>query len=158
MKTHDSILAAKYIIALGCNQGNCLNVTQVQKILYIANGIALAKYDVPLVLEAPKAWPFGPVFPRTQKQINYNAEYNIEDSDFDSIKEDVDADKVLKYVVMKFGNTSAGRLSNWSHAKGGPWDKTTKEDGFKWNNPISLEVIKEYFSKFDFPDLELQSN
>lgn len=46
-----------------------LNKTQMQKILFMCYGLYLTKHNEPLFSDdTPKAWPFGPVFPRSYKR------------------------------------------------------------------------------------------
>lgn len=55
-----------------------LNKTQIHKILFFAYGIYLARYDKKLFTDdTPKAWPFGPVFPKVNRSINYMATYTF---------------------------------------------------------------------------------
>ena len=68
---YDTITATSYIRAFAYKERLTLNVTQCQKILYIIYGYCLAKYDRVVFLESPKAWPFGPVFPISQKKGDY---------------------------------------------------------------------------------------
>jgi uncharacterized phage-associated protein len=144
-KTYDSILAAKYLMAIACSKGQCLNATKVQKLLYISYGIALANYNHRIVSESPQAWPFGPVFPRTQQRINYDTLYNTTDSEFDEIRSDKEITSLFSDVIDKYSGFSASKLSAWSHLNGSPWYRTTLQENFKWSTQIPDEYIREYF-------------
>lgn len=148
-KTYDSILAAKYLMAIACSKGQCLNVTKVQKLLYIAYGTTLAqKNDHRLVSESPQAWPFGPVFPRTQKKIDYSLQYDLNNDMFSEIRNDIYVNNLFSKIIDEYSGFSAGKLSAWSHLEGSPWHKTTLQDGFKWGTPIPDDYISPYFKKF----------
>jgi len=93
MNTHDSVTAANYLRAYAYDKGVNLNVTQVQKLLFLAYGIGLAKFKTKLVGEEPKAWPYGPVFPRARK--NFDTAPKLSDSALGDIKQDSDAVSIL---------------------------------------------------------------
>lgn len=149
MKTYNSVLVAKYMFAIACNHKTILNVTKVQKLLYILYGNFLAKFDIRIVDESPKAWPYGPVFPKTRENIDYNKLLDLSDPEFYEISKDEVLTKALHTLVNRFADLSASKLTDWSHSEDSPWDKTTKHDKFKWNDPIPDEYIKEYFSQFN---------
>lgn len=118
-----------------------LNMTQTQKLLYIAYGIELARANMRLTDEHPQAWPFGPVFPRVHSHVNFSTTPPNPGGISDEIV------GLLCDVVKAFGRTSATKLSEWSHSKDSPWDKTPKD---KWGRPLSDSDIREYFSKLKY--------
>lgn len=148
-KTYDSVLGAKLLLALAYEKDIALNVTKVQKMLYILYSYFLAKHGVQIFSETPKAWPYGPVFPRTRNKVDFGIVYkreNPELTDISSEKEIVDKFISVIDIYSKF---SASELSNWSHMPDSPWDRTTKLSGFKWGDFIPDEFIKEYFSNME---------
>lgn len=147
---YDSVLVARFLLALAFKKGIVLNVTKVQKLLYIAYGFFLGQKGRKLLNESPKAWPYGPVFPRTRKKVDYSKVISLEAEEFHEIKEDQEVVEFLDKLIDKYSVFTASQLSEWSHTKGSPWDKATKEAGFNWNSPISDELITEYFSELDF--------
>lgn len=59
----NSIDAARAVMALADAHGLRLNLTQLQKLLYIVYGTCLVILGhPPFRNEPPRAWPFGPVF------------------------------------------------------------------------------------------------
>lgn len=148
-KTYSSVLSAKLMLALANEKGYALNVTKVQKLMYIVYGYFLANEDIVIFDESPKAWPFGPVFPRTRKKVNFGKVYDKNSSEFQEIVKDENLVKVMTSIIEKYAKYSATTLSDWSHTEGGPWYKTTKEEGFNWNMPIRNDYIKEYFSEIN---------
>lgn len=148
---YKSYLVARYLRALASKNGRPLNMTQVQKLLYIAYGAIWAKYNFAFIDEKPKAWPFGPVFPNTRKSkyVDYGRSENVEDPEFSEIRKDVEINKILEEVANKYSSYSAGTLSGWSHSPGGPWDRIVRESGEKWNTPIPDDYIRDYFSKIN---------
>lgn len=145
LKTYDSILAAKYLMAIGYSKGQVLNATKVQKLLYIAYGTSLANNGHRIVSESPQAWPFGPVFPRTQNKIDYKKIFNINDSEFSEISKDEYLTSLFSDVIDKYSGFSAGKLSAWSHLDGSPWHIVTLRENFKWSTQIPDELIIPYF-------------
>lgn len=148
---YKSVDIAKYIIAKANEKQYGINVTKVQKLLYIIYGVYLRVYEERLVDEHPQAWPYGPVFPNTRTMIidTMNAEvleYPMEQID-DSIKNDVELNKVLEFVFNQFGTWNAGQLTEWTHRKNTPWSRITSEDGFWWGDIIPDTYIYEFFFK-----------
>lgn len=146
---YKSTVVAKYIIFRAGEARIMINMTKIQKLLYIAYGIYLAVKGDRLINEQPKAWPFGPVFPTTRTKL-----LRVDFMDYDISKDEecaqVRGDKELKelidLVLSGFGTLSAGQLSEWSHQEGSPWHKTMLLQGFKWNQSIPDEYIKDYFN------------
>ena len=137
-------------------QNVLLNKTQLEKLLYITYGIYAALTNERLCEESPKAWPFGPVFPRVAKHVDVDLPPQ------EWKKEEYEADpnlrKAIDFVVGTYSHTTAKVLSAWSHEEDGPWYQTIygkKEvedvQGNKivpaWNTPIDFSLIKEYFSR-----------
>lgn len=148
MQTHDSVIVAKYLLSLAYEKRIALNVTKVQKLLFILYGFSLAKFGVAPIDEHPKAWPFGPVFPRTRKKADYGNILLPTDPCFTTVKNDKDLVELADYVVSNFSQYTASQLSEWSHMEDSPWHTTTKIPGFDWNAIIDDELIKSYFLKF----------
>lgn len=128
-----------------------LNRTQINKILYYAYGIYLADNDDVLFKDdQPKAWPYGPVFPKVNKKINPSEivkSFPKEKNDL--FKSNVNALIAIKEAVDKLYNKTAYKLTQWTHVDGSPWYQTVfPDDGREvlWNTPIDNDKIKKYFS------------
>lgn len=142
---------AIYIIALANDERIAVNMTKVQKLLYIVYGAYLRIYGERLLDEHPQAWPYGPVFPTTRnKLLKYEfstiTKEEITEEERDHIAKDDKLNRVIDFVFKYFGDWNAGQLSEWSHSNGSPWQQTTNKDEFKWGNVISDELIREYFN------------
>lgn len=121
---------------------------KLQKLLYNAQGVNLAINDEPLFEEALEAWDHGPVvrnvydtfciFGRNQIIVPVTEETN---EIVRKIESDSKVKNVLELVYENFSIYTAWQLREMSHVKGGPWDKTPK------NQVIDLELIKDYFQK-----------
>lgn len=145
---YDSVVAARYLLALAYKQDIVLNTTKVQKLLFIAYGIYLTAKDQPLVDETPKAWPYGPVFPKTRKNVDYGIVQHIDDNDFDTIRSDDYVTTLFNEIIKAHAKTSATQLSEWSHNEGSPWHRVRNKPNFKWNDPIPDKYIKDYFREY----------
>ncbi len=132
-----------------------LNKTQMQKLLFMCYGIYYALEDKPLFKDdTPKAWPYGPVFPRVN--VRYNPNVLPSDLSTEEKKAFLENEKALRIansVIVKNVNVSAHALSEWSHEKGSPWFTTVYgEDGsnknINWNKQIPDSLIKAYFKEW----------
>ena len=145
---YDSCLVARYIVATANDRDIYINLTKVQKLLYVAYGVWLAIVsDTPLVNEKPQAWPYGPVFPKTRKYLMANELYlmKLDDSDFNELKQDENFIGLIDFVFLHWGHLTAGQLTSWSHMDGSPWEEATMKEGFDWGDRISDTSIKSYF-------------
>ena len=145
---YDSVTVACYIVASVNNKQLDINMTKLQKLLYIAYGTYLAITGKRLTNEHPQAWPYGPVFPTTRNKL---LKKDLSHIDFSSpllvqIKDDAEMKSLVSLVLNGFGNKNATTLSVWSHQSGSPWDRTVSQEGFTWGARIPDDYIKEYFN------------
>lgn len=99
-----------------------VNSTKAQKLLYCCYGAVLAERNERLTDEHPKAWPYGPVFPRTFNDINkHRLTVGMAVSFKDSCPPDVL--DLMNRTILAFGRYTATQLSNWSHMPNSPWSK-----------------------------------
>lgn len=147
---YDSVHTAKYLLAIAYSENIVLNVTKVQKLLYIAYGYFLSEKGRILLSEAPRAWPYGPVFPNTRKDVDFSKIIPLDSDEFVEIEKDKDVTEFFELLVKKYSKYTAFQLSEWSHAEGGPWDLITKRPNFNWDDPISDDLIKKYFSNLRY--------
>ena len=148
-KQYDSVIGAKLLLALAYEKGIVLNTTKVQKMLYILYSYYMAKHDIQIFSETPKAWPYGPVFPRTRKKVEFGIVYKRDNSDLSEIIAEDDLVNKFNSVLDIYSKFTAGQLSDWSHMKDSPWERATKLQGFKWGDFIPDDYIKEYFSNLE---------
>ncbi len=145
---YDSLTVACYIAAMVNAKGLGINMTKLQKLLYIAYGTYLAVKGERLTNEHPQAWPYGPVFPTTRNKLLKKdlSCINLSYPMLGRIKDDTDMQSLIMLVLNGFGNKNATTLSIWSHQSGSPWDRTVSQEGFSWGARIPDEYIKEYFN------------
>lgn len=144
---YNSVSMAKYIIAYANENRYAMNMTKLQKLLYITYGTYMAVKNERLINEHPQAWPFGPVFPTTRNKLLKKDfdEIKMSDSDLVEISKDKDMPSLMKLVFSTFGSFTASTLTEWSHKPDSPWEKTTKKPLFVWGDVISDELIMSYF-------------
>ncbi|WP_300549632.1 Panacea domain-containing protein [uncultured Bacteroides sp.] len=126
-----------------------LNKTQMQKILFMCYGLYLTNHSEPLFADdTPKAWPFGPVFPRSYKRYVEAVPKDLSIDDKKAFLKDKETLIAISKIVDSYYNYSANALSEWSHQKDSPWAKTVfsqDENSVTWNKIIDTQIIKEYF-------------
>lgn len=129
-----------------------LNKTQVNKLLFMCYGFYMSASKGKMLFQddTPKAWPYGPVFPRVFKRYNNDIPL-ISPSQLDDFKKDELAYSICEQIIDKYSLVSAYDLSMWSHKEGGPWYKTIKENKIDgkvvWGKEINKDNIKCYFTK-----------
>jgi uncharacterized phage-associated protein len=144
---YKSDVVAKFIVATANERHLTINMTKVQKLLYIAYGIYLAVRDERLTNEHPQAWPYGPVFPTTRNRLLDVDLYGItkENEVLQEINRDEDVNALIGLVFNTFGDWSALKLTNWSHGDGTPWQRLVSSKDFSWGTQIPDDYIKSYF-------------
>lgn len=145
---YNSVDVAYSIIVYANENKVYINMTKLQKLLYIAYGTYLAVRNERLTDEHPQAWPYGPVFPTTRNKLLKIDEFSIikrADCPNQEVLADTDLQSLLTMVFGAFGAYNAATLSDWSHKEGSPWARTVEMDNFKWGNRIPDDYIKEYF-------------
>lgn len=145
--SYTSVNIARYIIAVANHKGKTINMTKLQKLLYITYGVYLAVNDCRLFKEHPQAWPYGPVFPTTRNKL-LRVDFcgiNFKDEEFDSLRSDDEINGLLDLVFRNFGDWTASQLTEWSHRNGTAWERTTELENFDWGDHIPDNFIKSYF-------------
>lgn len=144
---YSSISLAYYIVAVFNEKNLEINMTKLQKLLYIVYGTYLSLFNKRLINEHPQAWPYGPVFPLTRNALLNKDLSAISPSIINKDKMECDDDlkSVMEIIIRTFGKYNATSLVKWSHQPGSPWDRVVNRDGFSWGAQIPDEYIKEYF-------------
>lgn len=144
---YNSVDVARYIAATANERHITINITKIQKLLYIAYGVFLVVKGARLTNEHPQAWPYGPVFPTTRNSLLKVDLYSIskEEEGLREMRDDDDLNALMELVFRSFGTWSAGQLTEWSHSAGTPWQRISSAEGFHWGDRIPDEYIIEYF-------------
>ena len=145
MEEIDSVDVAKAVIAKAQQNGLRLNMTQIQKLLFIIYGPGLVFFNHTPFNEHAQAWPYGPVFPRTRRELLETVNAWTATAYPQNIPEELQ--DIISGVIKYFGSWNASMLISWSHTPGSPWEITTKMPNFRWGQEIGDGLIKDYFSK-----------
>ena len=144
----DSVKFAIYLEKKARERGIYVNMTKIQKLLYICYGLWLAVEQKQLLNERPKAWNHGPVFPKVHKTQKKNGdgleklEGTISPEDFKKYDETID-------VTLKlYGKWTANQLVDWTHKKGTAWDKKFNILGEKYGTMDSLDILTDFEELF----------
>lgn len=148
---HDPRAIANRLLELRDRDQKTLTVMQLIKLVYIADGWAMALIGRPLSKADPQAWQYGPVYPelyRAFKKFGPNpvtAPATISGSDV-AYREEFDPEEegVLRAVLDTYGNLSAFKLSDLTHQAGTPWSKAYHNGAY---SPIPLADIKAHFDE-----------
>ena len=140
---YPSLQVAALVASICSQYGYPYSNTKIQKLLYCCYGCVLAVFGQRLCDEYPRAWQFGPVYPRVFNYINKGKEIASVDVEF-SLPEDVR--ELLVDVIKAFAPYSATALSNWTHKPGSPWHRFLFELEGEKNGFIPDDIIAEYFN------------
>ena len=102
---YSSVVLAYYIVALMNQRGLEINMTKLQKLLYIAYGTYLAIKNQRLTNEHPQAWPYGPVFPTTRNRLLKKdlSLINLSIPELKDIQKDTEIQSLMMLVLNGFG-------------------------------------------------------
>jgi uncharacterized phage-associated protein len=141
---YKSLDVASYIVNFCRDNAIEYNNTKIQKLMYCCYGSILALFSKRLCDEYPRAWQYGPVFPRVYNYFNKG-------KDILSICPNLDADpewiSLIHDVIKTFGGFSASALSAWTHVKGSPWDRVVNDMAAP-NSIIPDDLIAKYFKEY----------
>ncbi len=123
---------------------------KMQKLIYLAHAYCLVYQKKPLVNELFEAWKFGPVLPSIYHAFKRHVSQKIDRQipKFDAQIDDPKILKILEFIWDNYADFPAEKLSNWTHERGGPWDRIVNASGTHYRNQtIPNEYIQEYFEK-----------
>ena len=124
----DSVDFAIYLNKKAKELGKSVNVTKIQKWLYICYGLYLAQHNKQLLTERPKAWEFGPAFPRVHNKQKKNND-SLDNLSMSVCEDSLEKyDEIINAVLEHFGDWTASGLVEWTHGKGNAWDKKFNND------------------------------
>jgi uncharacterized phage-associated protein len=149
---HEPRTAAKTMLVEAGHAGLALTNLKLQKLLYLAHGLMLARHGRPLVNETFKAWKYGPVLESLYHRIKvFGTDAMSADDPFikpwpELPADAADARRAIVDVLAQFGRMSSSGLVNLSHAPQGPWERVYTADTA--SSEISDESIEDYFRQY----------
>ena len=130
-----------FISIVDTDNGDSLSNLKIQKLLYYAQGFALAIFHGQLFPEKIMAWALGPVVVEVYEEYKGFGNNPVPmPRDFELGKYDKDTRELLDEVFEVYGQFSASALVDMTHNEP-PWKAT------KPNREISIRHMQEYFSK-----------
>lgn len=132
-----------------------VNHLKVQKCVYIAHGVYLAKCNAPLVSEGFEAWQYGPVSPDLYHAAKRRGRWELNELLVDEqgvvpVLGDSEVVEIVEGLMSEvwrvYGPLTAFQLVSKTHEPGTPWWEVT--DGgvnLGRNKPIPDSVICEYW-------------
>ena len=143
---YSSIAVANRFIDLAAKKSQKLTNMQLQKLVFLANGLSLALLSRPLTYHNIHAWQWGPVLPQLYKRFSaYGSSPVVNPADCEEIiPESSEESEVISSVWNSFGHLSGPKLSALTHEAGSPWDTIWKSDQY---GIIPNELIEDYYTK-----------
>ena len=123
-----------------------LSAMKLQKLVYYAQAWSLVWDDRPLFPEHIEAWANGPVV--RELYDRHRGQFEVRDWPHgDARRLDGDGRATVDAVLDFYGDRSAQWLSDLTHSER-PWREARQglPDGERGAQPISLEVMMEYYS------------
>lgn len=138
-------IAKWFINATDRESGDAITHLKVQKLVYYAQGWALAYFGKPLFAEDLEAWAHGPVAPSVYHHFR-NAKFQAIPEQRVTRKVTGDVEDLLESVNEKYGIYTAKRLERMTHAEA-PWKKARGDvpPEERCSNIITKEDIKAHF-------------
>lgn len=147
-------LANMFVARFG--KSNELTHMKLQKLVFFADGWNAGFKDRRLLEELPEVWRYGPVYHSLYNALSGRGNSTVAEliraTPFtDPVHEPQNADvaNLVDWIWGKYGQISAVRLSDMTHADGSPWHIMAVRHKFRvpFNLKIDDEVIREYFKR-----------
>ena len=135
----DVFKVADFFVETAGDESDMTNL-KLNKMLFFAQGVHLARTGTPLFDEPIMAWKFGPVIPEIYRKYNIcqNNPIGATGANIDGVFAGDEQDTLLD-VLREYGKYSAGYLVTKTHEPESPWSRTAP------NDMIAVDTIREYF-------------
>jgi len=135
---------ANAFVRLAQSKGRKLTNMQVQKLVFLAQGYALALLDRCIYEKHIHAWQWGPVIPSLYKSLQPygSGQVDREISTADSVGPESEEHGIVSGVWDAYGKYTGGQLSEITHRTGSPWARTWERKPF---SIIPVDEIKSYY-------------
>lgn len=151
-------IANFYIQLANSIEDDSIDNLKINKILYFAQGRALAKLGFPLFDDEFEAWDYGPVVPAVYHAYKCCGKNIIEHAidTFDENKLSSEELEILTEVYIYYGKYTGLALKEITHENGTPWTQVYVEGE---NRPIEKNRIQAYFlNNDDVSSLNITAN
>ena len=143
-KMYNCFDIADYLLKKAKDEGQGIDPMKLLKLTYISHGYNLGFFDKPLFSNQVQAWKYGSVIPDLYQVIKRFGNGYVDKDTVDLYKEkniEGDQKKLLDFVWEAYKPLSGLQLSELTHQKDTPWEKTYKS----YNDTIPNEIIKEHY-------------
>ncbi len=145
---HSPFTIANVFLAKGFQEVLPITPMKLNKLIYIAHGVALAVTAQPLISEAIQAWQYGPVIKSIYRQFKKFGNSLITEyapvTEYSNLTEQQNF--IITSVWDKYKFIDPIILSALTHQAGTPWDQCWNPQ--EQNIIIQDEVIKNYYKSF----------
>lgn len=143
-KMYNCFDIADYLLKKAKEEREGIDPMKLLKLTYIAHGYNLGFFDKPLFSNQVQAWKYGSVIPDLYHVIKRFGNGYVDKDTVSLYKEknvDGDQKKLLDFVWNAYKPLSGLQLSELTHQKDTPWEKTYKS----YDDTISNDLIKEHY-------------
>lgn len=144
----DSLDVAAYVTKTCAQKNLFINLTKLQKLMYCVYGAFLVAFEARICDEHPKAWQYGPVFPKvynlTKKHQFDLIDALLRKNEIVEMQLNNEQINLISEVVDFFGQYNAKQLVDWSHHPNGAWSQSTVGGTILYNE-IPDDDIYSYF-------------
>lgn len=147
-----SKVAEFFIQVINQSEDDQITNLKLNKLLYYAQGVCLARTGKPLFFEKIEAWPLGPVVPSIYHRYKCCGKNSISMSE-ESVdrasfaEEELD---VMLDVLREFGQYTGAKLVTLTHLPGTPWSEAQATG----KTTLEPEVLRQFFLKNRVPTLQ----
>lgn len=142
---YDANKIAQYFLTLQSPEvGDVITNLKLQKLLYYAQGLYVAKYDTPLFQEKLEAWDYGPVVSTVYHNYKVFGSNGIFIPDNITLKLPESIRKFLADVYLSIGQYSALKLMHMTHEEA-PWQSARHTI----EKVITVPSIQSFFKESD---------
>jgi len=145
-----AISVANTFLALAGHENKPITNMQLQKLVFLAQGYALALLKRPIFRDDIRAWQWGPVIPPLYKKLQkYGRDQvtetlDVKPGDIENLLENKKAMGIIRGVWNGYKDYTGGQLSSLTHEPNTPWKTTWDKQTF---SVIPTDLIQEYYTK-----------
>ncbi|WP_105174475.1 Panacea domain-containing protein [Pseudoalteromonas sp. T1lg122] len=145
----NAVDVAREFLRLAKDAGQPLTNMQIQKLVYIAHGVHLAREDEALLDEEVNAWKHGPVIPAVYLAFKQylNKEIDLSKEARENVPLSLKEKDSVKFTFDNFAKYNGWTLRDITHKEGSPWHKIWFDgNGYEtYNAEIPNRTIKEHY-------------
>lgn len=153
-----SIQVADYFLRAGAKEGIEFNIQKLMKMVYLAHGLRLAKYDQPLYSDYTESWQYGPIIPMVFNLLKHYKMNTIpvdvfspEPAEFDAVTK-----QFLSVIFAKYKTLESKQMATIVAPNGSP-ERQFFEDTF-YADSIKNKDQKYLTAQYRLPNYKTKEN